>query len=288
MDLAENAQAERSRVAMLVVAWAAAFAATVVAYWPGLYGPFMLDDYTSIGPLGNLGSVSTWESFNAFVFGGTAGPTGRPVTLLTFLIDGNTWPTDPFPFKRTNLVIHLLNGALLGVLTRQVLTLLDFDRKTVSWLALVSAAAWMLHPFLVSTTLYAVQRMAQLAMLFSTAGIVSYLHSRSLLAANPKKGYVLMTVSLGFFTTLATLCKENGLLLPILVGVLELTIIASRGAELPKLDRRWAAVFLRLPFAFIVTYLCYRFLSVDIFAYSRSRDFSPFERVLTQPRVVAD
>ena len=34
--------------------------------------------------------------------------------------------------------------------------------------------------------------------------------------------------------------------------------------------------------------MCYRFLSVDIFAYSRSRDFSPFERVLTQPRVVAD
>lgn len=288
MSFADIGPTERLALLSRAAAWVIICIGAAVAYWPGLYGPFLLDDFTSIAQLGNLGSVNSWESFNAFVLGGTAGPTGRPLALLTFLIDGNTWPTEAFPFKRTNLVIHLLNGALLGVLTRQVLTLLDFERKTAAWLALVSAATWMLHPFLVSTTLYAVQRMAQLAMLFSVAGIVSYLYSRSLLAVNAKKAHLLMTVSLGLFTILATLCKENGVLLPMLVGVVELTIIASRGADLPVLDRRWAIVFLVLPPVFIVSYLAYGFFSADFLAISQSRDFSLYERVLTQSRVVAD
>lgn len=288
MDLEGKNRQERKRQVAISGAWGLVLFATIVAYWPGLSGPFILDDLTSIAQLGNFGSVHNWETFSAFVFGGTAGPTGRPLALLTFLIDGNTWPTDAFPFKRTNLIIHLLNGALLGVLTRQVLMLSDFETKTASWLALVSAATWMLHPFLVSTTLYAVQRMAQLAMLFSVAGIVSYLYSRSFLATNAKKGYFLMTLSLGIFTILATLCKENGVLLPVLIGVLELTIISSRGAVLPALDRRWAITFLALPSVFIVAYLAYGFLSADFIANSQSRDFSLYERVLTQSRVVTN
>ncbi len=288
MSIADTGRTERLGLLARAMAWVVVCVGTVVAYWPGLYGPFMLDDFTSIGQLGNFGSVHNWETFNAFVFGGTAGPTGRPLALLTFLIDGNSWPTDAFPFKRTNLIIHLLNGALLGVLTRQLLVLLSFERKTAAWLALISVAAWMLHPFLVSTTLYATQRMAQLAMLFSVAGIISYLRSRSLLATNAKKGYFLMTLSLGFFMILATLSKENGVLLPVMIGVVELTIIASRGTELPRLDRRWAIVFLALPSAFIIAYLAYRFLSADFLSIRPSRDFSLFERALTQPRVIAD
>lgn len=288
VSIADLGRSERLALLARTVVWVAVCLAAVAAYWPGLQGPFLLDDHSSIGQLGNFGSVRDWETFRAFVFGGTAGPTGRPLALLTFLIDGNTWPTDAFPFKRTNLIIHLLNGALLGVLTRQVLSLLDFDRKTAGWLALVSAAAWLLHPFLVSTTLYAVQRMAQLAMLFSVTGIIVYLYGRSFLATNATRAYLLMTVSLGFFTILAMLCKENGVLLPTLVGVVELTIIASRNTELPALDRRWASVFLVLPSVFIVSYLAYGFLSTDFLAISQSRDFSLYERVLTQARVVAD
>ena len=42
-------------------------------------------------------------------------------------------------------------------------------------------------------------------------------------------------------------------LLPLLVGVLELTIVAS--ARLPKLDRIWVAVFLWLPALLVAGYL---------------------------------
>ena len=106
-------------------------------------------------------------------------------------MDGNNWPTDALPFKRTNLVIHLLNALLLFVLARKLLRILDIEARTCDWLAFVTAALWLLHPFLVSTTLYAVQRMAQLAMLFSVAGLITYLQGRALLATKPRKAYVL-------------------------------------------------------------------------------------------------
>ncbi|MDH3621267.1 MAG: hypothetical protein OER91_10260 [Gammaproteobacteria bacterium] len=288
MDDPTQDQQQQFQRRMTILAWGVVFVAAVVAYWPGLEGPFVLDDFSSLGALGNLGGVTDWETFKSFVFNGTAGPTGRPVALVSFLIDGNNWPTDPWPFKRTNLVIHLLNGALLGVLTRQILQLLDFDRVSAARLALVSAAVWMLHPFLVSTTLYAVQRMAQLAMLFSLAGLISYLYGRAFLATDKVRAYLIMTLSLGCFTVLATLSKENGILLPMLIGVIEITLVASRGDKLPALDRRWSTVFLAIPSVFVVAYLGYRFLSVDFLEIRGSRDFSLYERLLTQPRVVAN
>lgn len=288
MDLVEQNKQRESWSRATAIAWVLVFLAASLAYWPGLQGPFVLDDFGSLGALGNLGGVSDWDTFKAFVFGGSTGPTGRPLALVSFLIDGNNWPTDPWPFKRTNLVIHLLNGALLGMLTRKILQLLDFDRESAARLAVVSAAAWLLHPFLVSTTLYAVQRMAQLAMLFSIGGIITYLYGRSLLGTNKAKAYLVMTASLGVFTVLATLSKENGILLPMLIGVVEITIFASRGDSQPGLDRRWSAVFLGIPSIFVVGFLGYRFFSVDFLETHGFRDFSLYERLLTQPRVVAD
>ena len=288
MDLVEQDKQRELRSRATAITWVFVFLAASLAYWPGLQGPFVLDDFGSLGELGNLGGVRDWDTFKAFVFGGTTGPTGRPLALVSFLIDGNNWPTDPWPFKRTNLVIHLLNGALLGMLTRQILQLLDFDRESAARLALVSAAAWLLHPFLVSTTLYAVQRMAQLAMLFSIGGMITYLYGRSLLGTNKAKAYLVMTAALGIFTVLATLSKENGILLPMLIGVVEITIFASRGDSQPGLDRRWSAVFLGIPSIFVVGFLGYRFFSVDFLETHGFRDFSLYERLLTQPRVIAD
>lgn len=37
--------------------WLILFSAAVFVYLPGLAGPFLLDDQTSIGALGNLGGV---------------------------------------------------------------------------------------------------------------------------------------------------------------------------------------------------------------------------------------
>ena len=268
--------------------WLMLFLVTIFAYFPGLSGPFMLDDHVSIGALGNLGGVRDWETFKAFVFGGTAGPTGRPIALLSFLADGSNWPTDPLPFKRTNLVIHLINGALLGILTSKILRLLEFDKSDVRWIALLAAACWMLHPFLVSTTLYAVQRMAQLSTLFMFAGLIGHLYGRSLLPKNTVLAYLIMSGSIGLFTLLAMLSKENGILLPVLVGVIEITLVAGQRDRLAMLDRRWAALFVIVPVMAILAFLGSRGFTSDFFNIVPPRDFSIYERALTQPRILFD
>ncbi|MCH9695074.1 MAG: hypothetical protein K0U72_11250 [Gammaproteobacteria bacterium] len=268
-------------------AWAALFITAVWAYFPGLAGPFVLDDVLNIATLGDYGGVTDWSTFKAFVFGGNSGPTGRPISLLTFLIDANNWPAEPFPFKRTNLVIHLMNGALVGVLVSLILRLLQFEAKQVRWLALFAAAVWVLHPFLISTTLYAVQRMAQLSTLFVLAGLCLFVYGRMQLRSSPQKSYLIMTIGIGLFTLLATFSKENGILLPMLAGVIEITVVASQ-RRFGVLSRLWMSAFLLLPVLVVFAYLGVRVSQTGFFTVDPPQNFSVFERLLTEARILMD
>jgi tetratricopeptide (TPR) repeat protein len=288
MDLVTTLSQQRRKTLAIGGGWIVLLLTCIWSYWPGLGGPFVFDDFGSLSALGDRGGVRDWDSFRVFVFGGHAGPTGRPLALLSFLIDAQNWPADPWPFKRTNLVIHLLNGVLLGVLTQRILNVLNFDKQAARWLALISASCWLLHPFLVSTTLYAVQRMAQLSTLFSFAGLIVYLHYRATIAAVTLKAYVGMSLAIGVFTLLAMICKENGILLPLMVGVVEITIVASQRDRIAALHRAWSVIFLLAPAVIIALYLGRLVLRESFFDVIAPRDFSIYERALTQPRVLID
>ncbi len=84
------------------------------AYYRGLSGPFLLDDWGTLAKLGAYGPVNNFTTWVSYLTAGIAGPSGRPIALLPFLIDARNWPANPWPFKLTNVLIHLLNGALLA------------------------------------------------------------------------------------------------------------------------------------------------------------------------------
>lgn len=255
---------------------------TGLIYWPGLAGGFLFDDFENLREMGNYGGVGSWETFRAFVFSGWSGPTGRPVSLASFLLDDNTWPSHAPLFKHTNLLIHLLCGLLL---CWAVLLLLR-NLKTVSerqaqWIAVLACAFWLLHPYMVSTTLYVVQRMAQLATLFCLAGIVLYLYARLQLATRPRRAYVLMTLAIGVGTLLAIFSKENGALLPLLVLVIEFC--------LPKEGKpawQWRALFLWLP-SIAIAVLLARYIDLSANPWP-NRNFNQIERLLTEARIVCE
>ena len=270
---------------------ALALAATVAiafAYWPGLAGPFLFDDLDSIGDLGKYGGVHDWHTASQFIFGGTSGPTGRPLSLVTFLIDGRDWPTDPWPFKRTNLVIHVLNAALLGTFLWQALRILGVASGKAVGVACAATLAWALHPFLVSTVLYPVQRMAQLATLFVLLGMNLYAWGRQRTDRQALAAYLAMSAGIGACTVLAVFSKENGALLPLLLLVFELTVVAAARERVGTLHRGWAALFLYLPCALLVAYFARIALVDDLFRQQPMRGFSQFERLLTESRIVAD
>jgi tetratricopeptide (TPR) repeat protein len=251
-------------------------------YLPGLSGGFLFDDYPNLEAMGHLGGVTNWATFKAFVFNGWSGPTGRPLALASFLLDDNTWPSYAPLFKPTNLLIHLLCALLLCwavlLLLRNMKTVTELQAQ---WIAVLACSLWLLHPYMVSTTLYVVQRMAQLAALFSLAGIVLYLHGRLQLEQAPKRAYLCMTLAVGAGTLLATFSKENGALLPLLILVIEWCL--PRGG---KPAWQWRALCLWLPSIALLLLLA-RYVDFSANPWP-SRNFNMIERLLTEARIVPE
>mgnify|MGYP000491646016 CR=1 FL=1 len=257
---------------------------TIICYLPGLTGGFIFDDTINLEDLGAYGGVKDWESLKNYLFGGWSGPTGRPLSLLSFLLNDNNWPSQAEKFKPTNLAIHIICGFVLAHASYQVLLLFGIPKKKAQWLAAFSASCWMLHPFLVSTTLYVVQRMSQLAALFVFIGISGYLHGRSLLREHPRTAYLWMSLALVTCTVCAVLSKENGVLLPLLVGVIEFCSPRNTTQIRPSLIFR--IIFIWLPSLGILGYLA---SLIDFSAAPwPERNYNQIERLLSEPRVIWD
>lgn len=251
-------------------------------YWQGLKGGFIFDDFVNLQELGTYGTINTWEQFRAFVTNGFSGPTGRPISLASFLIDDNTWPTQASIFKYNNLMIHLLNGALLFWSTLLILRNYNYKEQQAIWIALIASSIWLLHPYFVSTTLYVVQRMAQLATLFTLIGIVGYLKARLLLAYKPLKAYFYMAISIGLCTILATYSKENGALLPLLILVIEFCNPNKQNRPIWQ----WRLFCLWLP-SCAVLYLIFREINFADNIWP-NRNFNQVERLYSEARIVTE
>jgi tetratricopeptide (TPR) repeat protein len=206
--------------------------ASFALYAKGLGGTFVFDDWANLPALGAQGPIDTMDAFLRYITSGTADPTGRPIALLSFLIDATNWPASPLPFKRTNLLLHAGNGALLISLLWRLGAALKLEQKQRAVAAWFGGSAWLLHPMFVSTTLYIVQREAMLPATFALLGFHVWLTGRQRFALSGH-GTSLVVGGIWLFTLLAFLSKANGLLLPLLVAVIE--------SCLPALDVRRAS-----------------------------------------------
>ncbi len=144
---------------------------TWLVYMPGLYGGFLFDDFANLPVLGASGPVDNWSTFCRYITSGTADPIGRPLALLSFLLDAHDWPAAPYPFKRTSLILHLAQRRCCSILLLQRLgasiSFRHADCHRIDLAAVFGAAFWLLHPLFVSTTLYIVQREAMLPATFT-------------------------------------------------------------------------------------------------------------------------
>ena len=138
----------------------------VGVYAPGLQGSFALDDYTNVvqNPAIAIQSLS-WDSLSHAAFSFQAGPTMRPLSMLSFALNAYFTGVDAAgPFKATNLAIHLINGLLVFWLLSQILKAYrkafapDLEATRLQWLALSAGAIWLLHPLNAMPVLYVVQR----------------------------------------------------------------------------------------------------------------------------------
>lgn len=267
---------------------------SLAVYSPGLHGSFLFDDFANLPALGATGPIDNWSAFWRYITSGTADPIGRPLTLLTFLLDAQNWPADPFPFKRTNLILHLVNGLLLYVLLDQVGRLLGRDDRQSRTAALLGAAIWLLHPLLVSTTLYIVQREAMLPATCTLVGLLLWLHGRHLLTRGRTAiGMIWSVLGLAGFAVLGVLAKANGALLPLFALLIETIVLAPR-YPIPDGGPRQAHRFTLFAFGIVpaAAILGYLFriglLGVLDGGPVGFRPWSVGQRLLTEPRVLLD
>ena len=262
------------------------------AYYPGLSGTFLFDDFTNLDKLGTYGGVRDLRSLLFYLTSGTADPTGRPLALLSFLVDARDWPADPESFKRTNILLHLLNGLLLSLVLLKLGVHLGLTQAHARLAALTGSAIWMLHPFFVSTTLYVVQREAMLPATFTLCGMLLWFSGRIRLLREQHGGIALMFVGTWGCATLALLCKANGALLPLLLLIMEKTLL-SPATDLPlgtALDTRLRIVrrcLLEAPSGLLLAWLCTR-IPEAFSGETYSRPWTVGQRLLTEPRVLCD
>ena len=260
-------------------------ALTTVIYWPALTGPFLFDDIRNLEDLGAAGGVTDWPSFALWVFGGTAGPFGRPVALASFLINDFTWPTDPWSFKYTNLMLHLVTGLLVFWFLDQFAQRLPTTDRGVRGgrvAAVIAAGLWLVHPIQIATVMFVVQRMTILCTAFMLAGMVAWLKGAQLSKNRPIAGGFLMAGALGFFGALALLCKETAVLLPCYVAVVA-SAIPAIDMESPRLRRLHWGILL-VPTSAAIVYLIIS--HADLRAAFAIREFTPAQRVMTEPLVL--
>ena len=265
-----------------------------LAYGFSLNGPLFFDDVPNITENTRLFlDGTTFDHWREAVLSSDSGPLKRPISMFTFalhhVIAGDF---SAFTLKATNLVIHLLIGLLLyaflcALLRAPAAAAMGASPRQQQWVAATAAAIWLLHPIQVSTVLYVVQRMAQLSTLFAMLGLCLFAHVRLRWAARgaPAGEVFALALWLALITVLATLSKENGALLPLLVLVTEVVFFRGcvAGRERPALALT-AWTLLLLPFVVVAALLI--FAPTVFSGMYGGKEFSLEERLLTQPRVL--
>lgn len=254
------------------------------AYYPGLNGPLLLDDEA------NLLIIKQWAygqvDLPTALFANSSGPGGRIISMASFLLSTAIGGYNTLSLKLTNLLLHLLNGCLVYVLFVRLAKRDGWLRSAPQTAAVFATALWLLHPLLVSTTLYAVQRMTILSATFTLLGILSYLHGRQALEWNHRSGSVWLLLVTPLLTVAAFLSKENGLLTPFLCLVIEFTYFRTRLRPRPLAVNWFAGLTVLAPIVALAAISLT--MPERLFSGFENRPFTLYERVLTQSRVLFD
>ncbi|HEY9131810.1 MAG TPA: hypothetical protein VIM98_08660 [Dyella sp.] len=273
-------------------ALALALALTLLVYWPGLYGSWLFDDYPNI--VDNHGVQPDHASLGTLVGAALSSPASdlkRPLASLSFAANFLASGLDPFPMKLCNLLLHLLNGALVFLLARSLLRVLhatpDKGSDTVGWLAAALAAGWLLLPINLTAVLYVVQRMESMANLFVLLGLFGYVTVRHnmLVQSRPWLGLAACFGSLIAATAFGLLAKETAVLLPLYALAIEWIVFGFRARD-GALDKGVIALFLFVlvvPMIAGLSWLLPGLLRPEAWA---TRDFTLGTRLLTEARIV--
>lgn len=260
------------------------FALTTALYWRGLSGPFLLDD-----PFG-LQNLNSWregkQSLWMVLFGNESLLMHRALAMASFALNMVIGGDSTFSFKLGNLLHHLAMAAFVYLLVKQMFLRDARQMSQATWLALLVTALWLLHPLNVSTVLYVIQRMAQIAALCCVIGLWLYMTVRSWMESgtlNRNVGALWIWIAIPLLTFFGIQGKQNAAVLPMLCLVVELAYFSSPRA-MPVPLRWFYLLTVGLPIIGLIIGLLTRaeMLFMSYWAY----DFDMDERLLSEARAM--
>jgi len=259
------------------------FALALALYSGGLNSSLALDDQRNLEPLLRLPADPSFAALLDFIRGGVG--FGRHIAMASFAADYVIFGNEPWAFRLTNLLLHLLNGLLLFSLLYRFLKLVDDNQSRQHFfIALLATSLWLLHPLQASTVLYVVQRMAELSALFILIGLHVYLTGRQAWYAGRSWAPGFTLASLIGIAVVGVFAKENAALLPLCAGVLEVIWLRKR-LPLPKTLSVWLLWLVLLSPLLLMGRYAVLYLT-DIYGYRAG--LTPEERLLSEGRVLWD
>jgi len=260
---------------------------TVWAYYPGLSGGFIFDDYTNIYKnhllkIEHFSFEDLWQASLSI----NSGPLKRPVAMFSFAVNHVLTGMDPWWMKLTNLLIHLINGLLVLLVVRQLLhRFYDRNRTDLTLIPYFVMGIWLVHPINVTAVSYIVQRMTSLSATFVLLAVYCYLKLREGKFLD-WRGHI-FSFAILFFWVLGLLSKETAILLSIYIFVIEWCMYgfkAESKGEKKYLRILWA--LLAAPWICAFIYVLYG--PSFILGGHQYWNFTHMERVLTESRIVID
>jgi protein O-mannosyl-transferase len=320
-----KANTQRSRLGRVLLL--VALVLTLAVYWPGLTGQWFFDDYPNI--VDNHGVQPHNASVPSLVNAALSSPSSefkRPLASLSFAANYLFTGLNPCWMKLTNLVIHLLNGLLVFLLSRELLSaaialkwrddsqepsavaprLSPKERTTqIELNAALIATGWMLLPINLTAVLYVVQRMESMANLFVLLGLIGYVTSRQRMLeinqsgarlspspvdhANSERwgGLMQCAASIIVPTAAGLLAKETAAMLPLYALLIEWVLFRFRNPS-GKSDLGVTTLFLLVLFLPMVIGLTWLIPGLLNPQTWATRDFTLSTRLLSEARIVTN
>lgn len=262
---------------MPALAMVVAILSVGLLYIPGMSGAFHFDDHPNLKGLGSLSSI---QEAILFVVTNQSGPSGRPVAMLSFLINSASYPGAPSAFIGTNILLHLINGLLVFVFAQKLVLQAGKASEDAWKIAALSAIVWLILPIHAATVFLIVQRMAILSTTFVLLGLIGYLIARSRIVDRPVHAFFFIVFSMLVFGGLGILTKENAVVLPPLLLISEWTVLKAPEIRRKAIWRVWITIGLALPSVVLIGYIASRVPYSP--ATVEMRGFTAGERLLTQ------
>lgn len=270
--------------AALLLSVAGCLALIAGLYWPALHGGFIFDDYPIFAENPAI-QVHGWDSHAwQTVWHWSRSNIQRPLAMMTYAFNyamgGST-----FGFKLTNLIIHLINTMLVMLLAMRLLQAAwpTQHARQRGYCALGVAALWAIHPLQVSTVMYVVQRMEMLAFSFVVLALLAYWRGRRNQMTHQRAWpWFLLTAA---FTAAGYAFKETAVLVPGYAMLMELTLLRFEASS-PRTQRLWQLFYAAGVLSALAAIVFYVLPHYVFSGYFEGRDFSAWERELTQLRAL--